>query len=157
MTKKQVKLEDLVGRHMLDVAMVMSRLPVDDDDWSEEVDVMSFGMDGKTYTATEDADDGYRSMLGSLEVEDGHTTAILSGTHIEREVEIKYFSKYPDTKPCNHEWCDIIRIIDVQTKHIWLELGTDHSDKYYPFCIMRWSDMPFEKLTKECNALYGTW
>lgn len=85
------------------------------------VDNNEFKLDDVVYEAVEDPDDGYRSCLGSVEVSKseglfwklplGTVKIVAEGFH------------------CGFEgWS----FVDTQDGHVWLRVGTDHSDDYYP-------------------------
>lgn len=134
-----VELSDLVGTHILDTAAVMTVLPPEDASWGEERSCASFGMDGKTYTAIEDPNDGYRSYLSAITVDEGHTEALIGASPIGRKVV------------CTHEDCapaggfedgrDLLTVTDAKTGHVWMVLGTTNTDDYYPCCVLEWNAM----------------
>lgn len=106
------QLEDLLGGHKLSGV-----------DFSQDKDAaaMHFVLDGKTYSAVEDPDDGYRSMLGTL---------------IESQLPVK--NKFP---ACNvvgtwkADGDELVVLLDCKTGKPVLEVGTDYSDDYYPCFI----------------------
>lgn len=93
------------------------------------VDGHTFKLGNSIYEAVEDADDGYRSYLGSIEMMDTskctfqrYPFAVVRIEHCDNSDDLNnYFQGY--------------RFVDIKTKHCWLEIGTDHADDYYPFFV----------------------
>jgi hypothetical protein len=115
-------LEDLVGLHEIsgvDITTMEIKLYGD----YEDINVVRFVLDGKTYKAIEDPKDGYRSYLDEIEVCD--------------EV---VWNNFPPQKVMGKMKDEhIIVFIDVFTDKVVLELGTQHiEDNYYPYCVMYW-------------------
>lgn len=121
-----MKLEELVGKHYLsgfDTATEKA-----DKSYNEDYNVVRFVLDNKTYKAIEDPSDGYRSYLQDLVV----TNEIISNTFSPQEV----FGKMKDDD--KYSINDTIQFVDVVTGKIVLEVGTDNTDDYYPYCVMNW-------------------
>jgi hypothetical protein len=91
-------------------------------DYYDESNTMSFRMNGNIYTAMENPVDGYRSCLGYVK----------KGGVIDTEFPpctvVSYYSD-DDSE-------DILRFIDLNTGKTVLELGTNNTDNYYPWCVM---------------------
>ena len=110
-----MELKDLVGKHYFsgfDTIMI------------DDYEVVRFVLDSKTYKATEDPSDGYRSYLSDIEV----TNEIVSNTFPPQEVVGVMDNKN-----------DLIHFIDTTTGKIVLCIGTADSDDYYPSCVMYFS------------------
>jgi hypothetical protein len=60
----KIELENLIGEHLLSG---VDNIQVDE---TEPIDAILFILDGVTYMAIEDPDDGYRSMLAELKIVD---------------------------------------------------------------------------------------
>jgi hypothetical protein len=120
-----VKFESLVGEQYLS-GCDMDAVSVDDGYRSESANVMRFVLNGITYKAIEDPDDGYRSTCGVLEMSYDKVPNMFNPHKVYVRMN-------------EHE--DIMEIIDLVTNQVVLELGTDHSDSYYPFCVMRWNPL----------------
>lgn len=112
----QVALESLVGKHKLSGV---------DFGQQGEATTIVFILDGKTYMAVEDSDDGYRSSLGTFEV----TDTVVKNTFEPQEVTCTYDGGSNDT----------LEIIDAITGKIVLRVGTDNSDDYYPSFVDEFS------------------
>lgn len=80
-----------------------------------------FRLDGVLYCAEEDEEDGYRSCLGTIWVEEDPTT--IQNVFKRTRVYCEYDNDW------NH---DIVRIYDRATEKLLIEFGTDNSDDYYP-------------------------
>lgn len=122
----KVEIKDLVGKHYLsgfDTATEKA-----DKSYNEDFDVVRFVLDGRTYKAIEDPSDGYRSYLEDLIV----TDEIISNTFPPQEVI--GIMKDNDDYSVN----DTIQFFDIVTGKIVLEIDTDNTDDYYPYCVMNW-------------------
>lgn len=130
---KVVDYIDLVGTHYLtgfDVSTEKNTGYFSD----RYCDAFIFELDGITYKAIEDPDDGYRSYLGNFMI-----------------VKEQCKNKIPTHKVIGklNTSSDIIDFYDYITKENVLSIGTDHSDNYYPFCIMEWCPESFPRENKE--------
>lgn len=119
-----MELKDLIGLHTLTgVSTETKALPhyyLDDEMY--DASVISFILDGHTYTAVEDANDGYRSSMESLIVNKFDCSNTFD--------PINVFGVYK-TEGRNYNSCDILSLYGMDGKLI-LEVGTDNSDDYYP-------------------------
>lgn len=79
-----------------------------------------FKLDNQVWEAIEDDDDGYRSYLDSVAVsgEDGTFFTAPIAT-----VQLKSTGTEGDER---------YELVDA-SGHVWLTIGTDHSDDYYPY------------------------
>lgn len=121
------KLEQLVGVHHLTGVEMLVVTEKNGWGYAEDVNAVRFVLDGVVYQATEDPDDGYRSMLGTIGVIEGAT--------------VKYM--FPPVKvrcamsdEVNEE---ILHFTDMDNGEIILKIGTDCSDDWYPWCVMEWT------------------
>lgn len=96
------------------------------DDYYEQCQCIRFKLDGVVYVATEDPDDGYRSYLGELKIDEVDTKNPFSGVEV--------LASYRDINKYN-ETSEIIDFIDTTTGEVVLSVGTDSSDDYYPSFI----------------------
>lgn len=124
-----MELSDLIGEHELSGVDETSESIKQWGDRYEDCNVIRFVLDGKTYKAIEDPDDGYRSHCKEIEVSD----EIVSNNFPPQKV----LARMKDNERYQNN--DTIQFIDVVTGKVVLEVGTDNADDYYPFCIMRWS------------------
>lgn len=97
--------------------------------WDNEASALRFRLDGISYAAVENPDDGYRSSLDALIIEPGDPKYI--NTFKPVEVVCKYISK-SDRGYRSSSDCDILKILSVETGECVIEVGTDNTDDYYP-------------------------
>lgn len=121
--KIEVKLEDLVGEHLLS--------GVDEVGGTEEANVINFTLDGLTFTAMEDPEDGWRSSMESLTVRAEPTTNSFPPVKVVGQMKKK----------------EVLILVDMVTGKTVLEVGTDDADDWYPAFVS--SFMP-ENMA--CNA-----
>lgn len=116
-----IELESLVGEHELS-GVDMTKL-AEKGEWNDDyASVCVFVLDGRTYTATEDPDDGYRSCMRSL-VEGGEVMNRFPPQRVlcSMRTEGAYGSKD-----------ETLVMRDAVTGKEVLEIGTDNTDDYYP-------------------------
>jgi hypothetical protein len=124
-----MELKDLVGEHELSGVDTGDEKVHKYDSYYEDCGVVRFVLDGKTYKAIEDPDDGYRSYLSKLEVTDEK----VSNTFPPQKV---IGIMKPDE---DYAVNDTIQFFDVITTKVVLEVGTDNTDDYYPYCVLNWN------------------
>lgn len=124
-----MELKDLVGEHELSGVDTAKESVKQYGDYHEDCDVVRFIIDGKTYKAIEDPDDGYRSYLNELEVTD---EKVANGFPPQKVV-----GKMKEDK--DWETNDIIQFIDSVTNKVVLEIGTENTGDYYPYCVLHWN------------------
>ena len=88
------------------------------------VDCNAFKLNDAVYEALEDEDDGYRSYLGSIELKGNH-----SFTFFKQPLARVRVVAQDETSLSGFNF------VDIQTGHIWLTIGTDNNDEYYPCFI----------------------
>jgi hypothetical protein len=92
-----------------------------------------FKLNDTIFEAIEDPNDGYRSCLETIKVanSDGifsrNALAIVKIEEVEDGGEDSSFSGYI--------------LVDIDTEHRWLFVGTDSSDSYYPYFVFQY-DIP---------------
>ena len=91
----------------------------------QERNVILFILDGITYKAVENPDDGYRSYCKNLVI-------------CKDKVSTRFPSHLVVGKMKNGN-CTIIQFFDIKTNEVGLEIGTDNYDNYYPYCVMNWN------------------
>lgn len=129
--KEAIDLKTLVGTHTLSGCDCATEQVVD---WGERyisAGVLRFVLDGVTYEAIENPDDGYRSSLEGLHLApDGK---VVENTFSPLTVNAIYhdFQMLGDSR----RECDILEFQDLHGKTI-IEIGTIDIDDYYPGCIM---------------------
>ena len=98
----------------------------------EDCSAIRFKLDGIVYVATEDPDDGYRSYLGELKIDEVDTKNPFSGVEV--------LASYRDINKYN-ETSEIIDFIDTTTGEVVLSVGTDNSDDYYPCFVAHFNPL----------------
>lgn len=111
--------------------------------------IFCIGIDGKVcaFEALEDESDGYRSYLDSVIVSmKDHIFFHVPVAQVrleERQYSHLYEHKLSDRDLPTYEimfegW----HLIDITDGHIWLVVGTDNSDDYYPSFIFNYRPKP---------------
>lgn len=98
------------------------------DETYETTNAVRFKLNGVTYKAIENPDDGYRSYCEELVVSEEK----IKNAFPPQKVEVRI---YPSIDGSMDE---ILQFIDFYTRKVVLEVGTDRSCSYYPFCHFKW-------------------
>ena len=89
------------------------------------VDCKSFKLNNCVFEAIEDDEDGYRSCMTDILVKDDTKGLIFFETPLARvcvdEVTNEHFEGY--------------ELADIKDGYVWLRLGTDDIDDYYPLFV----------------------
>jgi len=121
------ELNDLVGLHKLTGVdfdyMVLDELF----DNPKDRNVINFVLDGKTYTAIEDDNDGYRSAMDEIKVSNFKVSNKFKAVKVLGTMREGGYNKH-----------DIIDFIDCITGKIVLSVGTRNTDDYYPTFMNEW-------------------
>lgn len=123
-----MELKELVGGHLLSGLDREVKKAEEGSYYDADANVFRFVLDGKTYKAIENPDDGYRSYLNDLEVSD----EIVQYTFPAQKV----IGKMRDNSEYGIH--DVIEFYDAVTNELVLAVGTDNSVDYYPSCVMDW-------------------
>ena len=125
MEQTTVDLESLVGEHKL--SGVDPGVTVQVDRWgrTETVNAVRFRLDGKTYTAAENPDDGYRSSMDELRVGDEPVQ--------NRWRAVRVVGSMRGRGCCEEH--DVLELRDVKTGKVVLAVGTGNSNDYYPYFV----------------------
>lgn len=91
----------------------------------EDCQVLNFTLDGITYTACEDPEDGYRSSMRDLATSDKPTKNTFA--------PVKVVGQMKDGEP------ELLELRDYTTGKIVIEVGTDKSEDYYPCFVANFS------------------
>lgn len=125
----EIELKNLIGRHKLSGVEISNKnIKSGYDDEYEDCQCISFVIDGKTCTAIEDPEDGYRSSMKEIRV----NLVPLKNTFEPVDV----ICSYKETEDGND--CEILEIRDIKSNKVVLEVGTDNTDDYYPSFICCW-------------------
>jgi hypothetical protein len=90
----------------------------------EDCQVINFVLDGVTYTAIEDPNDGYRSTMREIATSDKSVSNTFTGQEV--------LAKMRENDKYEH---DILDLIDVVTGKVVLSVGTGNTDDYYPYWV----------------------
>lgn len=149
-----MELKDLVGERMLSGVTTQDGV-VTGKDWADRDQIgnsISFILDGATYRAMEDPQDGYRSSM--RELEKVRPSAFKFGVkNVFRPVKV--ICTHHTGAASGDDESDLLLIKDAETGLIILEVGTDHDDEWYPsfVCDYRPQNLPFNA-TPETIAAY---
>lgn len=91
-----------------------------------------FKLDDEIYEAIEDESDGYRSYLQEIK----------PTTDEEAEANLIFFQNPVDTVKIvdvTDNTFNGYEIVSVDDGHVWLKVGTDNIDDYYPSCIINYN------------------
>ena len=126
-------LKDLVGRHILS-GVEFGRVSSERIFWVDVANCIKFILDGVTYVAIEDPDDGYRSYMGEIKVSDEPCSTPLP--------DIPVVCRMSDDPRKT-----LLIFTDANNGEDIMLLGTSYVDDWYPCCIMQYFP---EKMS--CNA-----
>lgn len=123
-----MKLIGLVGSHIFSGIETGTREILK---WGryEDCGYIKFILDGVTYMALEDPDDGYRSYMDELEAINEPCKTKLP--------DIPVYCKYRSTTEDNRE-SDLLDFYDKANGECFLTIGTEDTDDYYPYCVLRY-------------------
>src|SRR3990167_2940722 len=102
------------------------------DKYFQDCQCINFVLDGKTYTAIEDPQDGYRSSLDKIIVSDHKVENVFTPV----EVVVSHIKDKGNKYNTNNCW--ILRFTDTTNGKVVLEVGTDDTDDYYPTFVSDW-------------------
>ena len=131
-----MELKNLTGKHILAGVEIGTTI----NKFGECCGVVKFTLDGVTYRAVEDPDDGYRSYMQELEI-----------------VEEKCKIRVPNVEVLccmkdntDYEVNDILVFVDTENGEQFLLVGTGNTDDYYPYCVMEYypEKLHYNKTTK---------
>lgn len=120
-----IEYKDLVGMHVL--SGVEGGIRVEKDNWGDEehCEYLKFELDGVTYLALEDPDDGYRSCCRDLVPVGEPCKTRFPGVQVLCRIDDR-----PDRSS--------LMLLDAENGELVLEVGTDYSDGYYPVCLLNY-------------------
>jgi len=120
-----MKLKELVGIKKLDAVDFSTESIKNWGDDYEDCCVCRFRLDGIVYVAVEDPDDGYRSSMKDLAIDD---SAKMKNVFPQIDVRCEYRGKSNE-----YDGADVLELVDIKTEGIVLEVGTENTDDYYPW------------------------
>jgi len=119
-----MELKELVGKHIL-TGVDFETIQLPEDAWEPEAQGINFVLDGKTYTAIEDPEDGYRSCMEKIFVSDKKIKNTFEAVEVVGSMK-------PEG---DYEVNETIQFIDTKNGKLVLEVGTDNIDDYYPYFV----------------------
>lgn len=123
--ENEMELQDLIGKHILSGVDMSNKSIQTYGESFEDCEVINFVLDGKTYTAVENPEDGYRSCMSEIK----ESEELVSNMFIGQEVVGKM--RDDDTYETN----DVLELIDINTGKTILAVGTGNTDDYYPYFV----------------------
>lgn len=141
-----MELKDLTGEHVLDAVDLTTEKFTDRDDNYKDCEVCRFRLDGVTYVAAEDPEDGYRSHMRDLLIDD---KGVMKNPFNPIKVICKYRSESGDSWKQED---DVLELIDVETNKIVLEVGTGNTDNSFPYFIA-----DFQPRNMAINGMLWVW
>lgn len=128
--KRYMELKELIGLHTLTgVTNENKKLQSAwDEDETYDAQAFTFILDGVIYTAIEDNNDGYRSAMDELKVNEFVCNNIFE--------PIQVLGIYID-KSGGYDEADLLHLYGMNGK-LLLEVGTSNSDDYYPSFVSSW-------------------
>lgn len=97
------------------------------------VDGTHFKLGDVIYHAAEDESDGYRSFLGCIDVVEPGNLIFFSEPLAAVRVE-----DYDEVPPDESDRDEGFRFVDVTDGHVWLKVGTNDYDDYYPYFVFEY-------------------
>ena len=113
-------------------------------------DNQMFKLDDVVFEPVPDPQDGYRSMLGAIEVSTD-ADGLFFKTPLAKVRIVSFANEY---MPDENGWGECIndigyRLIDIEDGHVWLQFGTGNYDDYYPYFMFR----HYPKKPPSCNRI----
>ncbi len=121
-----MELKDFTGAKVLDAVDFLVEKTVNYCDETEDCQVCRFRLDGVIYVAVEDPNDGYRSMMKDLVIDN---EAMMKNVFVGCDVICRHIEK--------SDWDedDILELVDVKTEKVVLRVGTANCNDYYPYFV----------------------
>lgn len=92
------------------------------------VDNYMFKLGRWVFEAIEDEEDGYRSHLESI----AHVGLPDMAIFRDRSVATVRIEEFDETT------CEGYKLVDVKDGHVWLVVGTENTDDYYPYFVFHY-------------------
>ncbi len=86
-----------------------------------------FKIDELVFEVLEDPDDGYRSHLGAIVLVDDKSK-------FQRKPIAEVTMVYEETQTSR-----FYKLVDINQGHVWLKIGTDYIDDYYPYFVFKYT------------------
>lgn len=127
-----INLTDLVGPHILSG---VDRDTTEVQRWGDEfikAQVLRFTLDGVTYMAVEDPDDGYRSSLDYVAISERPCSRQFEGVAVVGRMKVNGPGEEDDL---SYQKNHTLQFFHATTGKLVLEAGTDNTDDYYPWYV----------------------
>lgn len=105
----------------------------DDDFGWNALDGYAIIVDGKTYLAVENADDGYRSYAYLRPLGEGESAEVIN----QFEPQLVYAESFIESDESEYIDREVLVLKNSYNQTV-LSISTDHSDDYYPVGIVRY-------------------
>lgn len=142
-----MKLKDLVGNHLM--TGIETGTVKRNCGWDKSLNncnYVKFRLDGVTYIAIEDPEDGYRSCCEELKIVDEECKTALPAILVECKMREDAYT---------NSWCEeknnILEFYDVANKQMFMAVGTGNIDDWYPYFVFEYTP---ELLS--CNVQYAS-
>ena len=119
-----MELKDLCGKHIFSGCQLCTEKNTDKYSFYDSCNVCLFTLDGITYKAIEDPDDGWRSYCSSIEISNVKPKYSFEGIEVDCSMK-------PDDINGYH---NILVVKDTITEKVVLEVGTGNIGDWYPYC-----------------------
>ncbi len=129
-----MRLLDLVGTHIMtgiETGTVIIKDMLGDKD---NCNYVKFKLDGITYMAAEDPDDGYRSCCRELETVNEECKISLPNIVVECKMRDDLHDSIMGT-----EKNDILEFYDVGNNLMFMAVGTGNTNDYYPYFVFEYT------------------
>lgn len=123
-----MELKDLEGVQALDAVDYGPVRGMCEGPISGSPNMLRMRLCGVIYVCEEDPSDGYRSSMEELRIDDPKTHPIQN--------EFGHVLVRCELDPQEN---DILRVYDIANNKLVLEVGTDHTDSYYPTYVANWN------------------
>lgn len=110
------------------------------------VDNLMFKLGRMVLEAKENESDGYRSYLGSIEVVDGPDP--IYPLFFKTPIAKVRVVRVPASKTNTRDAFEGYHLVDVVDGHVWLKVGTENTDDYYPYFVFDYTPKPIAPGTK---------
>lgn len=120
-----MELSNLIGKHILTGVEYGTERYKDCFNDEDDRQYVIFKLDDVEYLASEDPDDGYRSVCNELEI------VINKIKNIFQPIEV--FCKMRKDNDNDYGGNDVLEIYDVINNKLILAIGTMNTDDYYPW------------------------
>ena len=121
-----MKLKDFTGAKVLDAVDFLVEKTVNYQLPNPSSCFCCHRLDGVIYVAVEDPNDGYRSMMKDLVIDN---EAMMKNVFVGCDVICRHIEK--------SDWDedDILELVDVKTEKVVLRVGTANCNDYYPYFV----------------------